>query len=76
MPEPFDQSRPAGIVMPMLMPVGMARGGRAQPRIAHDAQNARRIRLQHIHNNHPNAVAKGSQNSMSLPLHTPAGGRI
>jgi hypothetical protein len=57
----------------VLMPVGMAR---VQLRIAHEAQNARRSRLQHIHNNDPNAVAKGSQNSMSLVLHIPAGRRI
>jgi hypothetical protein len=73
MPEPFDHSWPAGMVMPVLMPVGMAR---VQLRIAHEAQNARRSRLQHIHNNDPNAVAKGSQNSMSLVLHIPAGRRI
>jgi hypothetical protein len=30
-------------------------------RIPHDAQDGRRIRLQHINNNHPHATAKGSQ---------------
>jgi hypothetical protein len=33
----------------------------ASLRIPHDAQDARRIRLQHINNNHPHATAKGSQ---------------
>jgi hypothetical protein len=60
------------MVMPVLMPVGMAWGGRAQLRIAHDAQNARRIRLQHIHNNHHKAVAKGSQNPLPGQRRAPA----
>jgi len=35
--------------------------GRAQVRIAHDAQDARKPGLQHINNNHPDAPAKHTQ---------------
>ena len=68
MPEPFDHSWPADMVMPVLMPVGMAWAGRARLRVAHDAQNARRTGLQHLDNNRPDAVAKGSQNPIALEL--------
>jgi hypothetical protein len=43
------------------MPVGETRAAVARLLIAHDAQDARRITLQHLNNNHPNAVAKHSQ---------------
>ena len=47
--------------MNMPVPVGVIRAAAASLRIAHDAQDARRIRLQHINNNHSNAGAKDSQ---------------
>ena len=59
MPEPFDHSWPAGMNMPV--PVGVIGAAVASLRIAHDAQDARRIRLQHLNNNHANATAKDSQ---------------
>src|SRR5215467_1512113 len=65
MPEPPNHSWLAGMPMPMLMPGGMTR---AELRIAHDAQNGRRIGLQHISSKQLNAIAKDSQNSMLLAL--------
>ena len=59
MPNPFDHSWPVGMNMPV--PVGVIRAAVASLLIAHDAQDARKIRLQHINNNHPSAVAKDSQ---------------
>ncbi len=56
MPEPSDHSRPAGVNMPV--PVSMIRAAVPRLLIAHDAQDARRTRLQHINNNHPDATAK------------------
>ncbi len=47
--------------MNMPVPVGVIQAAVATLLIAHDAQNARRIRLQHIDNNHSNATAKNSQ---------------
>ena len=41
--------------------VGVIQAAVAGLRIAHDAQDARRIRLQHIDNNHSNVTAKDSQ---------------
>jgi len=77
MPEPVDHSWPAAMPMPMpmpmpmvmVMPVGVTWAGL---RIAHEAQDARRIRLQHVNNNHPGAVAKDSQNSKLKRCHAPA----
>jgi hypothetical protein len=43
------------------MPVGVIQAAAASLRIVHDAQDARRIRLQHINNNHSNVTAKHSQ---------------
>ena len=48
--------------MNMPVPVGVIRAAVASLLIAHDAQDARRIRLQHLNNNHPNATAKHSLN--------------
>ena len=45
MPKPSDHSRPAGMNMPVL--VAVTRAAMASLRIAHDAQDARRIGLQH-----------------------------
>ena len=50
----------------MVMPV--AGTGRAQVRIAHTSQDAAEIRLQHLHNNHPDATANDPQ---SLARHLP-----
>ena len=47
--------------MNMPMAVGVTWAAVASPLIAHNAQDARRIRLQHINNNHPDATAKDSQ---------------
>ena len=47
--------------MDMAVPMGVIQAAVATLRIPHDAQDARRIRLQHINNNHPHATAKGSQ---------------
>jgi hypothetical protein len=52
----------------MNMPVGVIRAAVASLRIAHDAQDARRIRLQHIDNNHSNVTAKDSQTPMPPAL--------
>jgi hypothetical protein len=59
MPEPSYHSWPAGVNMPVRVSVILA----AVPRllIAHDAQDARRTRLQHINNNHLDATAKNWQ---------------
>jgi len=46
--------------MNMPVPVGVIRAV-ASLLIGHDAQDARRIRLQHIDNNHSNVTAKESQ---------------
>jgi hypothetical protein len=56
----------------MIMPahVDVTRAGRSQLRIAHDTQDARTLRLQHINNNHPDATAKDPQSTMSQ--HRPA----
>jgi hypothetical protein len=59
MPKPFDHSWPADVNMPV--PVEMIWAAVPNLLIAHDAQNARRIGLQHINNNHPSATAKDSQ---------------
>ena len=61
MPQPVNHSWPAGMIMPMRLPVLVDVTGRARLRIAHDAQDARQTRLQHIDNNHPDATAKHSQ---------------
>jgi LuxR family maltose regulon positive regulatory protein len=61
MPKPSDHSWPAGMTMTMPVPVGVIRAAMATLLIAHDAQDARRISLQHLSNNHPNATAKDSQ---------------
>ena len=47
--------------MNMPVPVGVTRAAVTRLLIAHDAQDARGISLQHIDNNHPNATAKDSQ---------------
>jgi hypothetical protein len=47
--------------MNMPVPVSVTRAAMASPLIAHDAQDARKIRLQHINNNHSGATAKHSQ---------------
>jgi hypothetical protein len=47
--------------MNMPVPVSVTRVATASPLIAHDAQDARKIRLQHINNNNPGATAKHSQ---------------
>ncbi len=55
----------------MNMPVGVIRAAVAAVAtlvIAHDAQDARGIRLQHIDNNHSNVTAKDSQNPCPLAL--------
>ncbi len=52
--------------MNMPVPLGVTRAAAATLLIAHDAQDARRIRLQHINNNHSNATAKTRR------LHAPA----
>ena len=44
--------------MNMPVPVGMIQAAVATLLIGHDAQDARRIRLQHIGNNHANVTAK------------------
>ena len=49
--------------MNMPVPVGVIRAAVAGLLVAHDAQDARRIPLQHINNNHPNATARDSQTS-------------
>ena len=59
MPKTLNDSWPAG--MAMIVRVEVTGAARAQLRIAHDAQGARRIRLPHIDNNHPNATANDSQ---------------
>ena len=69
MPKPFDHSWPAGMNMPV--PVGVIRAAVASLLIAHDAQDARTIRLQHIDNNHPDATANNSQPTISR--HSPGG---
>ena len=43
------------------MPMGVTRAALANRRNVHGAQNARRIALQHLNNNHPGATAKDSQ---------------
>jgi hypothetical protein len=45
----------------MNLPVGVIRPAMPSLLIAHDAQDVRRTRLQHINNNHPDATAKHSQ---------------
>jgi len=77
MPEPFDHSWPAGMPTPMPMPMPMVMVmvvsvTWAELRIAHEAQDARRTGLQHFNNNHPDAVAKDSQNSRPKRCHAPA----
>jgi hypothetical protein len=47
--------------MNMPVPVGVIGAAVTSVLIAHDAQDARRISLQHLNNNHPNATAKDSQ---------------
>ena len=79
MPEPFDHSWPAGMPMPVFMATAMAMPmvmrvavTGSELRIAHEAQDARRTGLQHLNNNHPDAVAKDSQNSRPKRCHAPA----
>jgi len=50
------------------VPVDVIRAAVACLLIAHDAQDARRICLQHINNNHRNATAKDSQTPRPGPL--------
>ena len=74
MPKPLDHSWPAG----MNMAVGVIRAVASLP-IAHNAQNARRTRLQHINNNHPDATAKDPQHiifSAALQMSWPVIGRL
>ena len=59
MPEPSGHSWPAGMNVPV--PVGVIQAAVASLLIAHNAQDARGIRLQHLNNNHPDATAKDSQ---------------
>ena len=59
MPKPADHPRPAGMNMPV--PVDVIRGAVPSLLITHHAQDARKIRLQHIDNNHPDATAKHTQ---------------
>jgi len=47
--------------MDVAVPMGMIQAAVASVRIPHEAQDGRRIWLQHINNNHPHATAKGSQ---------------
>jgi hypothetical protein len=47
--------------MSMVMSMGVTRVALANRRSLHNAQNARRIRLQHLNTNHPDASAKTSQ---------------
>lgn len=47
--------------MNMPVPVGVTRTAAPGLLIAHDAKDERRIRLQHIGNNHSNVTAKESQ---------------
>jgi len=47
--------------MNMPVPVDVIRAAVARLLVAHDAQDARRICLQHTNNNHRNATAKDSQ---------------
>jgi hypothetical protein len=47
--------------MIMPVPVDVTRATGARLGIAHDAQDARTIRLQHIDNNHPDATANNPQ---------------
>jgi hypothetical protein len=47
--------------MNLPVPMGVIRAAVPSLLIAHDAQDARRTRLQHINNNHPGATAKHSQ---------------
>jgi hypothetical protein len=54
--------------MNMPVPVGVIRAAAARLLIAHDAQDARRICLQHINNNHRNATAKDSQTPRPGPV--------
>jgi hypothetical protein len=70
MPKQADHPWSAGVNMPVL--VGVFRAAVASLLVAHDAQDARKIRLQHIDNNHPGAPAKRSQ---TLCLGTGAPGR-
>jgi hypothetical protein len=52
----------------------VARPGGACLRIAHDAQNARAIRLQHIDNSHPHATANNPQPTLTGTV--PGGVRV
>ena len=51
--------------MTKLPRVDMTKADGASLRIAHNVQDARTIRLQHINNNHLDATAKGPQSTMS-----------
>jgi hypothetical protein len=57
--KPSKQSRPASMTMPVSMGATQATGARLA--IAHDSQDGPAIRLQHIDNNHPKAVANDPQ---------------
>ena len=64
MPEPVDRSRLRG----MTTRVEVIQVGRMRVQVAHNAQDAAKIRLQHLHNNHPDATANDPQ---SLARHLP-----
>lgn len=70
-PEPFKHPRLAGttVVVPVIMNVTLT--SQACRRIAHDAQDARTIFLQHIDNNQANAIANDPQSSSSCPVRAP-----
>jgi hypothetical protein len=52
----------AGVDVPgMPARMDVTRAGRVRVRIAHNAQDAGKIRLQHLDNNHPDARAKDPQ---------------
>ena len=55
MPKPVQRCWSVGMTMALRVAV-------ASLAFAHDAQDARRIRLQHLDNNHQDATAKHSQN--------------
>jgi hypothetical protein len=60
MPKTSDYSRPAGMNMPV--PVDVIWAAAARLLVAHDAQDAPKISLQHLNNYHPDAIAEHSLN--------------
>jgi len=58
-PKSFKGSWPDGRTV--LARVEVTRAARTRRGIAHSAQDARKIRLQHINNSHPNATANDPQ---------------